>query len=79
MSQANRRWGFFSWRSTAQVEAGSDAAAPPAEETPAPSADRIGEFYADYSQPTRDEIDAVDPECAELFANSKVISVKRET
>ena len=35
---------------------------------------RVGEFYADYSLPTRKEIEAAKPELDELFKHSKPIS-----
>ena len=35
---------------------------------------RVGEYYADYSLPTRKEIEAAKPELDELFKNSKPIS-----
>jgi hypothetical protein len=56
--------------------------------TPAPRAEepsrdedqhRLGQYVADYSMPSQEEIDAIDHECAELFAHSKTISAKRET
>jgi hypothetical protein len=37
----------------------------------APEAPRVGEYYADYSDLTPEEVAAEDAECAELFANSK--------
>ena len=39
---------------------------------------RVGEHYADYSEPTRKQINEPQPELEELFKNSKVVSVKRE-
>jgi hypothetical protein len=36
-----------------------------------PEVPRVGEYYADYSELTSEEIAADDPKCAELFANSK--------
>jgi hypothetical protein len=40
---------------------------------------RIGEFWVDYSQPRRTEIDTIENSCAALFKESKPISVHRET
>jgi hypothetical protein len=37
---------------------------------------RLGEYRIDYSMPTQAELDANDPELSELFAHSKIISVK---
>jgi hypothetical protein len=37
----------------------------------APEIPRVGEYYADYSELTPQDIAAEDAECAELFANSK--------
>jgi hypothetical protein len=35
---------------------------------------RVGEYYADYSAPTPEEIAATDADCADLFARSKPVS-----
>jgi hypothetical protein len=39
---------------------------------------RVGEYHADYSEPTFEQINKPQPELEELLKNSKVISVKRE-
>jgi hypothetical protein len=39
---------------------------------------RVGEYRADYSEPTSEQINKPQPELEKLFENSKVISVKRE-
>jgi hypothetical protein len=39
---------------------------------------RVGDYYADYSEPTRAQIDAADAELNKLFKNSKLVSEKRE-
>ena len=41
---------------------------------PAAEIPRVGEFYADYSGLTDEEIAATDSECEELFNNSKPVS-----
>lgn len=46
-------------------------AAPAAPRFFEPQVPRVGEYYADYSELTPEEIAADDPACAELFANSK--------
>ncbi len=38
---------------------------------------RVGNFFADYSQPTREEIDATDPDVEKLFAESREVSEKK--
>jgi hypothetical protein len=38
---------------------------------------RVGKFFADYSQPTREEIDVIDPEVEKLFAESREVSEKK--
>lgn len=43
-----------------------------------PDEDRVGEYYADYSAPTGNQLSASQPELDELFKNSKVVSAKRE-
>jgi hypothetical protein len=45
---------------------------------PAPPPPRVGDFYADYSLPTQEQLKAPQPELDELFKQSKVVSVKRE-
>ena len=37
--------------------------------------ERLGDYYADYSLPSRAELGAHDPELAELFNNSKVVTL----
>jgi len=37
---------------------------------------RVGEYYADYSAPTPEELNTPQPELDELFKNSKPISRK---
>jgi hypothetical protein len=39
---------------------------------------RVGEYYADYSEPTREQLNEPQPELDELFSKSKVVSVKSE-
>jgi hypothetical protein len=39
---------------------------------------RVGKYYADYSLPTQEELNAPQPELDELYKNSKPISGKRE-
>jgi hypothetical protein len=39
---------------------------------------RVGEYFADYSEPSLEQINKPQPELDELFKNSKVVSVKRE-
>ena len=36
-----------------------------------PEPPRVGEYYADYSELTPEEIAADDPDCTDLFENSK--------
>jgi hypothetical protein len=45
----------------------------PTTNTP-PNTPRVGEFYADYSVLTPEEIAETDAECEELFNNSKPVS-----
>ena len=39
---------------------------------------RVGEYYADYSEPTDAQLVQPQPELDELFNKSKILSVKRE-
>jgi hypothetical protein len=41
--------------------------------------DYVGDYIADYSLPTQDEINADDPALVDLYSKSKVISAKRES
>jgi hypothetical protein len=42
--------------------------------TPTEDVPRVGDFYADYSGLSPEEIAATDSECEELFKNSKPVS-----
>jgi hypothetical protein len=55
----------------------SNKTSPPVPEEPDSQYYRVGNFFADYSQPTREEIDAIDPEVEKLFAESREVSEKK--
>jgi len=56
------------WRSAAEMFSGHEKGAA--------DLHRIGDYYADYSELTPDEIEAAKAACADHIARSKVISVK---
>ena len=39
----------------------------------------LGEYKVDYSEPTQAELDAIGPDCAELFSTGEWISVNRKS
>jgi hypothetical protein len=49
------------------------------DEPPVDEEFRLGKYRVDYKMPSREEFEALDRELQELFANSKIVSVKRET
>lgn len=48
--------------------------APPSVKNEQSDVPRVGDFYADYSPLTPEEIAGVDAECADLFKRSKPVS-----
>jgi hypothetical protein len=39
----------------------------------------LGDYKVDYSEPTQAELDAIGPDCADLFAMGEWISVNRKS
>lgn len=39
----------------------------------------LGEYKVDYSEPTQAELDAIGPECTDLFETGEWISVNRKS
>jgi hypothetical protein len=55
------------------------ASSPKKEEPRQEEVHMLGEYKVDYSEPTQAELDAIGPDCADLFETGEWISVNRKS